>query len=610
MWFGNEPYLLVVGEWENRVIMGRLSNLRKAPKELPFGFRFRAALHHEVADSAPLISGYKKLEEMVRSYHIPKTILLRACTQNERACTVSQTGWILVLRAGSDVADAQQHKVHHRLYAVVCEVGDTSQGDSVQVTVPIINNDLTARLSKWCVPNTHVNYPQLLPRDTDLKNQLLEYAKRENLIDLEALATSEQLAMFRFVDVANQFTEAILLSYTMNSSRVESYIFVCAGEMSSILERQCQGAQGSRGRTAGSASQRQTRFDERPPPAPQSRSSSHRGSNLASKPRAEHRAKAVAPVARRRSREDTDSEDEVPLIRRRTSLATQPAQAIQIAAARSPSVPSAMAQAAAEPTSASTSMLAPRIAYPIGFSYVKTNCQPAMVQGKQSFVPPVDRQQARTYVQQHGEQVAMIKLMDAFSYVVTLFESEQGARTQNNELSASCKQLAVEKASLVDDVNHLQGSEMATRAASAESRVEELMSKNNELKEELERAHAEKESDIQAPVSRGRMVGGLSRVPRRCGGGVCKHDHGNLQRDLWKSAAASPGLPNTLRRRGGSRGPASFDVWVEGALVAEPEPSNTPPPSQPAVVPAGSPVTALAHQPVARPFSSCLKPSC
>ncbi|GLU06115.1 hypothetical protein SLE2022_231730 [Rubroshorea leprosula] len=65
---GNEPDLPVVKEWENRVITGRLSNLRKAPKELPYGFRFRAALHHEVADSAPSISGYKKLEEMVKSY--------------------------------------------------------------------------------------------------------------------------------------------------------------------------------------------------------------------------------------------------------------------------------------------------------------------------------------------------------------------------------------------------------------------------------------------------------------------------------------------------------------------------------------------------------------
>ncbi|GLT88073.1 hypothetical protein SLE2022_061140 [Rubroshorea leprosula] len=49
---GNDPGLPVVGEWENRVLMGRLSNLRKAPKDLPTGFRFRMALHHEVADGS------------------------------------------------------------------------------------------------------------------------------------------------------------------------------------------------------------------------------------------------------------------------------------------------------------------------------------------------------------------------------------------------------------------------------------------------------------------------------------------------------------------------------------------------------------------------------
>ncbi|GKV26889.1 hypothetical protein SLEP1_g36103 [Rubroshorea leprosula] len=66
-----------------------------------------------------------------------------------------------------------------------------------------INDDIAARLSEWRVLNAHVNYPQLLLRDTNLKNQRLEYARRENLIDLKALVTSEQLAVFGFVDVAN-----------------------------------------------------------------------------------------------------------------------------------------------------------------------------------------------------------------------------------------------------------------------------------------------------------------------------------------------------------------------------------------------------------------------
>ncbi|GKV36090.1 hypothetical protein SLEP1_g44259 [Rubroshorea leprosula] len=105
----------VIGEWESATIPGRWSNLRKVPKDLPDGFRFKAALHHEVADCTPSISGYKWLEEMVRAYHIPKTILLRTGGQNERA-----------LRAGADAANTQQHKVHHRLYAVVRKIGGAS----------------------------------------------------------------------------------------------------------------------------------------------------------------------------------------------------------------------------------------------------------------------------------------------------------------------------------------------------------------------------------------------------------------------------------------------------------------------------------------------------
>ncbi|GKV41930.1 hypothetical protein SLEP1_g49397 [Rubroshorea leprosula] len=72
----NVSDLPVIGEWESRTITSRLSNLRKVPKDLPAGFRFKAALHHEVIDSVPSISGYRKLEEMVRAYHIPRTILL------------------------------------------------------------------------------------------------------------------------------------------------------------------------------------------------------------------------------------------------------------------------------------------------------------------------------------------------------------------------------------------------------------------------------------------------------------------------------------------------------------------------------------------------------
>ncbi|GKV42975.1 hypothetical protein SLEP1_g50324 [Rubroshorea leprosula] len=558
----------VMGEWESRTVPGRLSNMRKAPKDLPAGFRFKAALHHEVADCTPSVSGYRRLEEMVRAYHIPKTILLRTGRQNERACTVSPTGWIPVyvdhfdaglqfplpglvfdLLAEYELALTQLTPNSIRFImgfmllcarlevptkAIVfrslfqCRLCPNSKGarwyylsgrDKSQLFKNVqnkvarwkrqsvfvcdtrterISNDLAARLSEWRTPNAHINYPQLLPRDVNLKNQLLQYAQGEGLIDLEALVTSEHLAVFGLVDVTNLFSQGIFSSYILDSSRAEAYAFVCAGEMSSILERQRQRAQSSRGRGESSAQPWQTRFDERPPPAPQPRGSSHRGSSSASRPRAEHRAEASAPSERRRAREETESEDEVPLIRRRTSGGTQPAQAARPVTVRSLNAPSKTVRAAVEPASAPASTSGPRIAYPEGFSYIRAECQPAMVQAMHSFVPPMDNKRAKAFVQQHGRQVAMIKLMDAFSYAVALYESEQAARTENTELGSKCKQLATEKASLVDDVNRLQGSEMANRAAAAESRADELATRNNELREELDRARAEKESGIQA----------------------------------------------------------------------------------------------------------------
>ncbi|GKV49653.1 hypothetical protein SLEP1_g56391 [Rubroshorea leprosula] len=740
----------MIGEWEGAMIPGRLSNLRKAPKDLPAGFRFKAALHHEVADCAPSISGYKRLEEMVRAYHIPKTILLRTGGQNEGACTVSRTGWIPVytdhfdaglrfplpglvfdLLAEYELALTQLTPNSIRFImgfmllcatlevpakAIVfrllfqCRLCPNSQGarwyylsgrDKSQLFKNVrnkvarwkrqfvfvrdtrterISNDLAARLSEWRTPNAHINYPQLLPRDVDLKNQLLQYAQGEGLIDLEALVTSEQLAVFGLVDVTNLFSEGIFSSYIIDSSRAEAYAFVCAGEMSSILERQRQRAQSSRGRGASSAQPRQTRFDERPPPAPQSRGSSHRGSSSASRPRAEHRAEASAPSERRRAREETESEDEVPLARRIRSGGTQPAQATRPVTVRSPNAPSATVRAAVEPASALASTSGPRIAYPEGFSYVRAECQPAMVQAMHSFVPPMDNKRAKSFVQQHGGQVAMIKLMDAFSYAVAMYESEQAARTRNSELGSKCKQLAAEKASLVDDVNHLQGSEMANRAATAESRADELANKNNELREELARARAERESGIQAARDE------AARADERAKKAEADRDHaqhelsslrhqvaeadrnlaatGEALNELKASHARSVAIARAqgaewfvgsaafqdavavasanlvffdeeeLDEQGKSLAPLadatvrlrwdlneegvpvwppsiledgedpvglpSFDAWVEGAPVAEQEPSSTPPNSQPAAAPSSSPVNAPASEPAAR----------
>ncbi|GKV40833.1 hypothetical protein SLEP1_g48434 [Rubroshorea leprosula] len=118
-------------------------------------------------------------------------------------------------------------------------------------------------------------------------------------------------------------------------------------------------------------------------------------------------------------------------------------------------------------------------------------------EGMQNFVPSVNRQRAKGHIQQHGGHAAMLKLMDAFSYAVALFECEQRAHEQNRELKESCKQLTSEKASLEDEVSRLQSSEMANRAASTKSRADGLAYKVNELKEELEKAQAERDSGIQ-----------------------------------------------------------------------------------------------------------------
>ncbi|GKV50661.1 hypothetical protein SLEP1_g57360 [Rubroshorea leprosula] len=517
-----------------------------------------------------------------------------------------------------------------------------------------VSNDLAARLSEWRTPNAHVNYPQLLPRDTDLKNRLLEHARRENLVDLEALVTPKLLAVF---------------GRNEQHSRTPT-------PTSTELTR----------RGPGSTTQRQTRFDERPPTAPQSRSSSHRGSSSASRPRAEHKADAAAWSACRRAREENESEeDEVPLAQRRTSGGTQPAQVACPAIVRSPNAPSVTARAVVEPASASASMSGPRIAYLEGFSYVRVECQPAMLQAMHSFVPPADSRRAKAFVQQHGGQVAMIKLMDAFNYAVVLYESEQEARSQNNELGSKCKQLAAEKASLVDDVNRLQCSKMANRAAAVEIRADELAHRNNELRKELERARAEKESGIhvakdeaarieerakKAEADRDHAQHELSSLRHQVaeadwnltatGEALNKLKTSHARSDAVAVASANvttkiyneirgkvlqhrPDFPigelaffdgEDLNEQGKSLAPfvdatvwlrwdlnkegvpvwppqvlgdgedptglPSFDAWVKGAPVAEQEPSSTLPNSQPAVVPASSPVSTSASEPAAR----------
>ncbi|GKV13302.1 hypothetical protein SLEP1_g24331 [Rubroshorea leprosula] len=81
-----EANVVVIKEWENKVISGRLDNLRKAPKTLPTGFRFKAALHHEVADGSTTVKRYKKLEEMLIFVHDTRTERMN----NELAARLSE----------------------------------------------------------------------------------------------------------------------------------------------------------------------------------------------------------------------------------------------------------------------------------------------------------------------------------------------------------------------------------------------------------------------------------------------------------------------------------------------------------------------------------------
>ncbi|GKV32494.1 hypothetical protein SLEP1_g41094 [Rubroshorea leprosula] len=485
-----EAEVVVLKGWESKVINGRLDNLCKAPKTLPAGFRFRAVLHHEVADGAAIVKGYKKLEEMVRRYQIPRTILIRAGTPNERACSVSRTGWVPVyvdhfdvglrfplprlifdVLAEYELALSQLtpnsikfiigfmllcERLGTLAKAVVfrslflCRLCPSTSGmrwyyisgrEKMMIFTNIrnkvtrwkrqfvfvrdtrterINNELAARLSEWRTPNAYMNYPQLTVGDVDLKNRLLDHVKARGLVDLEALVTLEQIALLGFVDVANLHGEAYWKG-SVNELKARGTREL--GPVPNVKPALTSGRLLHRGR-----------------------SSSHRSSSSAPRPCAEQRVETTPSSSRRRAREDSDAEDDIPLIRRRTSMGSQLTPAVAVRPANVLPMPAR--------------------------------------EGMQSFVPPADRQRAKEHVQQHGGHAALIKLMD-------------GGRVQNHELQQSCKQLASEKASLADEVSRLQSSEMANRAASAESRADELARKVNELREELERAQAKKESGIQ-----------------------------------------------------------------------------------------------------------------
>ncbi|GKV24938.1 hypothetical protein SLEP1_g34475 [Rubroshorea leprosula] len=533
--------------WESKVLSGRLDNLRKAPKTLPAGFKFRAALHHEVADGAATVKGYKKLEEWLGTP--AKAVVFRSLFLCCLCLSTNGTRWYYILGREKMMIFTKIRNKVARWKRQFVFIRDTR--------TERISNELVARLSEWRTPNTYMNYPQLTVGDVNLKHRLLEYVKARGLVDLEALVTQEQIALLGFVDVANLHFEG-----NVNEHKARGTV-----ELGPVPNARLALTSGHL-RHLGTA---------------------HRIGVLAPRPRVEQRVEPTPLSSRRHAREDFDTEDDIPLIWRRMSTGNQPALA---AVVRPANVPPAPAREVAKPTPASSSVAGPRIAYPDGLSYVRTNCQAVVLQGMQSFVPPANWQRAKGHVQQHGGHAALIKLMDAFSYTVALFECKQGTRS----------------------------SEMANRATSAESRVDELARKVNELKEELKKAQAEKESGIQATKEEAgraedrakkvesdrektlhelsalrervlqadqhiaRAEASLERTKRLHQCDVC---FARTQGAEWLGLPVWP--PTIMEEGEDTEGLPSFDAWLADPQDMPVEPSNTPPSSLPQPAPTAAP---------------------
>ncbi|GKU88126.1 hypothetical protein SLEP1_g2426 [Rubroshorea leprosula] len=182
------------------------------------------------------------------------------------------------------------------------------------------------------------------------------------------------------------------------------------------------------------------------------------------------RVEALPLISRRHGHEDN-----VPLIRRQTSPRPQ---LVQPAAARSSTMLAATPHHVAKTVPASAFAVGPRIAYLESFSYTKTDYQAAMLQGMQSFVPRVDWQRAKGYIQQHGSHATMLKLMGC----------EQGAQGQGRELSENCKQLTSEKASLEDEESGIQAAKdevdcVEERATRVEAERDNALNELNSLRQ-------------------------------------------------------------------------------------------------------------------------------
>ncbi|GKV28097.1 hypothetical protein SLEP1_g37188 [Rubroshorea leprosula] len=354
-----EEDVLVFEKWEDKIVNGRLSNICSAPQNMPIGFRFTVALHHEVVNGTTTVKG---LEIPVKAIVFRSLFLCRLSS--------TQTRWYYISgREKMMLFKNIRNKVTRwkRQFIFVCDT-QTER----------ISNELANRISEWRSGQTYMNYPTLVPDNVDLKNRLLDYVKVEGLVDLEALVTPEQLAMFGFVDVANLYIE---------------------GEMSNVLGVNELNAHGVIGERATSIGKHASMNDQH-----------CRLVTRHTKVRAPHRGWRATHSA----------ENKLWGLARLTR-------------------------------------------------HVKVVCR-------------------------------------AFNYMVALFKCEQEAHEQTYELIESCKQLTSKKASLEDEVSRLQSSKMANIVALAESQADELANKVNALKEELEKAQAERESGIQAAKDKASCV--------------------------------------------------------------------------------------------------------
>ncbi|GKV11420.1 hypothetical protein SLEP1_g22681 [Rubroshorea leprosula] len=402
-------------------------NEMEAPQNLPARFRFRVALHHEVAYGTSTIKGYKKLEEMVKQYHIPKTILLQIGTRNKWECSVSGTGWVPIY------VDHFDGSLRFPLPELIFDVLAKYKLTLTQLTPNSIKFiigfmllcarfEILAKVKVfrllfqcWLSSNQtrcyYISGREKMMLFKNIRNKVARWKRQFIFVhDTRIEKMNNELA-------AHIFEWCIANTY-MNYPQLTPHDVDLKNQLLDYVK-----AEGLVDLKSLITSEQLIVFGS---------SQQERGSSLASRPRVKQRVDIPPSNSRRRAHDGSNAEDDMPLIRQRTSFG---AQLVLPTAVHSFNVPLASARDVGKALPMSASALGPRIAYPEGFSYTRTDSKVAMV----------------------------------FSYVVALFECEQGAHRQTWELTESCKQLTFEKASLEDEVNRLQSFEMANRAAFVES---------------------------------------------------------------------------------------------------------------------------------------------